>query len=214
MAFLTRDRISLFAGGLLAMGISATAYLMMNGRPADAATIGEKAPAFEERDSKGQVLKLSDFAGKTVVLEWTNDGCPFVQKQYNSGNMQKTQDDAEKDGVVWISVISSRVGTQGYVSGAQADKLTADRKAHPAHVILDADGSMGRAFGAQTTPHMFVISPDGKLAYQGAIDSMATTDLADVPKATNYVAAALKAVKEGKTPDPAVTKAYGCSVKY
>lgn len=214
MTVFTRDRISLFAGGLLAAGISAGAYLTMNNRPADAATIGEQAPAFEERDSRGEMIRMSDFAGKIVVLEWTNDGCPFVQKQYASGNMQKTQVAAEKDGVVWISVVSSHVGAQGYVSGKQADKLTADRGAHPAHVILDADGSMGRAYGAKTTPHMFVISPDGKLAYQGAIDSIASSDVADVPRATNYVLAALRAVKEGKTPDPAVTRSYGCNVKY
>ena len=214
MTFFTRDRIGLFAGGFLALGISGAAYLAMNNRTADAATIGQQAPAFEERDSRGELLTLSDFAGKTVVLEWTNDGCPFVKKQYNSGNMQKAQAAAEKDGVVWISVVSSRIGAQGYVSGAQADKLTAERGAQPAHVILDADGSMGRAYGAKTTPHMFVISPNGKLAYQGAIDSIASTDVADAAKATNYVLAALTALKNGKTPNPAVTKAYGCSVKY
>jgi len=214
MTFFTRDRIGLFAGGLLALGISTAAYLTMNNRPADAATVGQQAPAFQERDSRGELLNLSDFAGKTIVLEWTNDGCPYVKKHYNSGNMQRTQAAAKQDGVVWISVVSSRLGAQGDVSGAQADKLTAERGAEPTHVILDADGSMGRAYGAKTTPHMFVISPDGKLAYQGAIDSIASTDTADAAKATNYVLAALAAVKAGKAPDPALTKAYGCSVKY
>ena len=213
MTYFTRDRIGLFAGGALALGISAGAYLTMN-RPADAATIGQQAPAFEEIDSRGERLRLSDFAGKTVVLEWTNDSCPFVKKHYSSGNMQKTQAAARQDGVVWISVVSSRVGAQGYISGAQAERLTADRSAHPAHVILDADGSMGRAYGAKTTPHMFVILPDGKLAYQGAIDSIASSDIADVPKAMNYVLSAVSAIKAGKAPDPALTRSYGCNVKY
>lgn len=214
MTFLTRDRISLLAGGCLALGISAAAYLTMNSRAADAAPNGQLAPAFEEKDSKGKLVKLSDFAGKTVVLEWTNDGCPYVQKHYNSGNMQKTQIAAAKEGVVWISVISSKEGTQGYVTGAQADKLNSDRKFAPNHVLLDPDGSMGRAYNAKTTPQMFIITPDGKLAYQGAIDSIATTDTADLPKATNYVLTSLAALKAGKSPDPAMTRSYGCSVKY
>ena len=211
MAFFNRDRVLLAAAATAAAALTAAALIASN---ANAAPAGTQAPEFKEQDSKGQVVQLSDFKGKTVVLEWTNNGCPFVQKQYNSKNMQATQDKAAKDGVVWISVISSRPGSQGYVSGAEADKLTAQRGAHPAFVLLDPDGSMGRAYGAKTTPHMFVITPDGKIAYNGAIDDHPSTDLSDVPKSKNYVLAALDAVAHGKTADPAVTQPYGCSVKY
>lgn len=212
MKLLTRDRIGLAAGGLLAIGLTAGAFLYS--RTAEAATVGQPAPAFEELNTRGQMVRLSDFAGKTVVIEWTNNGCPYVQKHYNSGNMQRTQAAAVEDGVVWISVVSSRPGSQGYVSGAQADQLTTSRGAHPTHVILDPDGSMGHAYGAMTTPHMYVITPQGTLAYQGAIDSIQSTDEADIARATNYVNSALTAVEAGRAPNPAVTRPYGCSVKY
>jgi peroxiredoxin len=213
MRFLTRDRIVLIGGGAVASALTVAALLTWTGA-ADAATVGETAPAFTELDTSGKKVSLSDFAGKTVVLEWTNDGCPFVQKHYDSGNMQKTQSKAADDGVVWLSVVSSKPGSQGYVSGAQADKLTASRKAAPSHVLLDPDGSMGRAYGARTTPHIYVITPDQKLAYAGAIDSIRSTDVDDVPKATNYVLTALSAIKAGQSPDPASTTPYGCAVKY
>jgi peroxiredoxin len=211
MAFFNRDRIMLAAAAGAAAVLTAAALVVSS---ASAAPVGDAAPAFKEIDTAGKPVQLSDFAGKTVVLEWTNDGCPFVQKHYNSKNMQKTQDAATKEGVVWISVISSKPGSQGFADAARANKLTADRGAHPSLVLLDPDGSMGHAYGAKTTPHMFVITPDQKIAYSGAIDSIKSSDQADIPKAKNYVLAALDAVKAGKAPDPALTVPYGCNVKY
>lgn len=209
-----RDRLGLLAGGAVAVLLSVAAVIVSTTSAANAATVGEVAPAFTELNTAGEKISLSDFYGKTVVLEWTNNGCPFVQKHYKSGNMQKTQAEAVADGVIWITVVSSRPGAQGYVSGAQADQLTAGRGAHPTEVLLDADGSMGRAYGAKTTPHMFVISPKGTLVYNGAVDSIASSNQADIPKATNYVQTALAAIGAGKTPDPALTVPYGCNVKY
>ncbi|MDP3738445.1 MAG: redoxin family protein [Hyphomonadaceae bacterium] len=211
MKFSNREKVTLAAGSAAAAMITVAALMVST---ASAAPVGELAPAFKENNTAGKEVQLSDFAGKTVVLEWTNNGCPFVQKHYNSTNMQKTQEAASKDGVIWISVISSKPGSQGYVSGAGADKLTKDRGAHPTHVLLDADGSMGRAYGAKTTPHMYVITPEGKIAYNGAIDSIQSNKVDDVPKATNYVTTALAALKAGKQPDPALTVPYGCDVKY
>jgi peroxiredoxin len=213
MNWFTRDRISLIAGGAAAAALTVAA-LIATTNEANATPVGEAAPAFTENNSKGEKVSLADFAGKTVVLEWTNDGCPFVKKHYSSGNMQKTQAAAVAQDVVWISVVSSKPGAQGYVTGVKADKLSADRGAKPMHVLLDPDGSMGKAYGAKTTPHMFVIGPDGKVAYNGAIDSIKSANADDIPKATNYVLAALDAVKAGKKPDPALTVPYGCDVKY
>jgi hypothetical protein len=211
MNFLNRERMGLIAAVAAAGVLTAGALIAST---ADAATIGEAAPAFAELSTTGETVKLSDFAGKTVVLEWTNDGCPFVRKHYDSGNMQATQAAATADGVVWLTVISSKPGAQGYATAAEADALTAKHKAKPTAVLLDPDGSMGRAYGAKTTPHMYVISPEGKLVYNGAIDSDPSSDPKDIAGATNYVEAALTAVKAGKAPDPAATVPYGCSVKY
>jgi peroxiredoxin len=211
MGLFNRDRIMLAAAAGAAAVLTAAALVVSS---ASAAPVGDAAPAFKEVDTTGKQVQLSDFAGKTVVLEWTNDGCPFVQKHYNSKNMQKTQEAATKEGVVWISVISSKPGSQGFADAARANKLTADRRAKPSLVLLDPDGSMGRAYGAKTTPHMYIITPEGKLAYNGAIDSIKSNRVEDVPKATNYVLAGLTALKAGKQPDPALTVPYGCDVKY
>ena len=211
MALFNRDRITLTVGAGAAAVLTAAALVVST---ASAAPVGESAPAFKETNSQGKEVQLSDFAGKTVVLEWTNDGCPFVQKHYNSKNMQKTQEAMAKEGVIWVSVISSKKGAQGYADAARANKLTADRGAAPVHVLLDPDGSMGRAYGAKTTPHMYIITPEGKIAYNGAIDSIKSNKVEDVPKATNYVLTAISALKAGKSPDPALTQPYGCDVKY
>lgn len=211
MPFFNREKLPLMIGTAVAASITAGALIVST---ANAAPPGNVAPAFTEVNTAGKQVSLSDFKGKTVILEWTNDGCPFVQKHYNSKNMQQTQAAATADGVVWLSVISSRPGAQGHADGARADQLTADRDAKPTHVLLDPDGSMGRAYGAKTTPHMYIITPDGKVAYNGAIDSIKSNKAEDVPKATNYVAAALASLKAGKAPDPALTVAYGCDVKY
>ena len=211
MANMKRDRLPLALGASVAALLTAAALFFSS---ANAAPPGNAAPAFSEVNTAGQTISLADFKGKTVILEWTNNGCPFVQKHYNSQNMQKTQAAATADGVVWLSVISSKPGAQGNVTPAQADKLTVDRGAKPTHVLLDPDGSMGRAYGAKTTPHMFIITPDGKIAYNGAIDSIQSNRVDDVPKATNYVTTALANLKAGKAPDPALTVPYGCDVKY
>lgn len=204
-----------YVAAIVAIATAAGAAVIPLSGSARAATAGEAAPAFTEATASGKTISLKDFAGKTVILEWTNDGCPFVQKHYNSGNMQKTQAAATAGGdVVWLSVISSKKGAQGYADAETASRLTTERNAKPTHVVLDPDGSMGRAYGAKTTPHMYIITPDGKIAYAGAIDSIPSSRDADIPKATNHVLAALDNLKAGKAPNPAVTVPYGCSVKY
>ncbi len=175
---------------------------------------GKPAPAFVAADSQGKKVELADFKGKTVVLEWTNHDCPYVRKHYGSGNMQALQTEATAKDIVWLSVISSAPGTQGFVKGSDADRLTESRKAKPTAVVLDPKGTIGRSYGATSTPHMFVIAPDGLLAYAGAIDDKPSSSVADVPKARNYVKDAIAAVAAGKPMSPAQTRSYGCSVKY
>ena len=176
--------------------------------------VGAPAPEFTGTDSTGKTVKLSDFKGKTVVLEWTNHGCPYVKKHYGSGNMQKLQKTTTGDGVVWLSVVSSAPGRQGHVDGKAADKLTQSRGAKPTAVLLDPKGKIGKLYGARATPHMFVIDKGGTLAYMGAIDDKPSANPADVKSAINYVTKALGQIAAGKAVDPAVTRAYGCSVKY
>jgi peroxiredoxin len=176
--------------------------------------IGQPAPEFSAVDSKGNTHRLSDFRGKTVVLEWTNADCPFTRKHYTSGNMQSMQALAQKDGVVWLTLISSAPGKQGFVDGAGADALSRSRGAVPAAVLLDPSGTVGRLYHAKTTPHMFVIDKNGALQYMGGIDSIATTDAGDIPNAEPYLKEAMLAVVENKPVQHPVTKPYGCSIKY
>jgi len=176
--------------------------------------VGEPAPAFAGVDAHGKTVTLSGLAGRTVVLEWMNDDCPYVVMWYQSGEMQKLQRDATSRGVVWLTVASSAPGQQGHVDGDAALKQTAQRNASPTHFVLDPKGTIGRAYGAQVTPHMYVIAPDGKLAYMGGIDSIASTDPADIPKAEPLTRLAINQVLDGKPVAKPVTRAYGCSVKY
>ncbi|MBI3505212.1 MAG: thioredoxin family protein [Proteobacteria bacterium] len=176
--------------------------------------IGEPAPAFEAVDTKGKKQKLSDYKGRFVVLEWKNHGCPYVKKHYESGNMQALQKRYTARGVVWLSVISSAPGTQGYSTPAEADKDVASRKASPTAVLLDENGTLGHLYDATNTPDMYVVDPKGKLIYAGAIDDIRSADMEDVAKAKNYVAAALDASMAGKPVETASTKPYGCGVKY
>ena len=176
--------------------------------------IGRPAPEFAVKDSKGTSRHLGEFRGKPVVLEWTNADCPYTRKHYTSGNMQGVQTLAQKNGVIWLSVISSAPGKQGYVNGPAADALTESRGAAPTAVLLDPAGTVGRLYHARTTPHMFVIDKDGNLQYMGGIDSIATADVSDIPKAEPYLKEAMLAVAQGKPVAHAVTKPYGCSVKY
>jgi peroxiredoxin len=175
---------------------------------------GKAAPDFTAIDSNGKPVKLSALKGKTVVLEWTNHECPYVRKHYGAGNMQTLQREATGAGVVWLTVASSAKGKQGFVEGLEANKLTDDRKANPTAVLLDAAGTIGKAYGATATPHMFVIAPDGVLAYAGAVDDRPTSNPGDIPKARSYVRDALAAVAAGKPMSPSQTRSYGCSVKY
>lgn len=179
-----------------------------------AVSAGQQAPAFSLKDTKGRTRTLAEFKGRYVVLEWLNYGCPFVKKHYDSGNMQKLQQTARKQGVVWLSIVSSAPGKQGHNDAAGADKETKSKKAAPLAVLLDPSGEAGRAYDAKTTPHMFVINPQGGVIYNGAIDDKPSTDVADVPGARNYVLAALSEAKSGKKVSVPVTQPYGCSVKY
>ena len=167
--------------------------------------IGEPAPGFTGIDTSGKSHALSDFRGKPVILEWTNHDCPYVLKHYNSGNMQQQQQAATGQGAVWLSIISSAPGKQGHVTPAQADALTAERNAAPSAVILDEKGEIGQLYEAKTTPHMYIIDADGKLAYMGGIDSIASTNPADIGKATQYVPAALSLVMNGEPVASSVT---------
>ncbi len=176
--------------------------------------IGQIAPDFAATDSKGDPIRLGEYRGKTVVLEWTNADCPYTHKHYASGNMQALQTLAQKNGIVWLTVISSAPGKQGYVNGPAADALTQSRGAVPTAVLLDPTGTMGRLYAAKTTPDMFVIDKEGALQYMGGIDSIATTDAADIDRAEPFLKEAMLAVAAGHPAPHPVTKPYGCSIKY
>jgi peroxiredoxin len=182
--------------------------------PAAQARIGAPAPAFALADSSGKTVSLADFKGKTVVLEWTNHECPYVRKHYGGNAMQALQKKWTAQGVVWLTLISSAPGTQGYVSAEEANKLTAERGAAPSDVLFDPKGDVGRAYGAQTTPHMYVIKGDGSLAFMGGIDDKPTTRLDDLKTARNFVDAALSEVAQGKPVSVTTARPYGCSIKY
>lgn len=205
--FLTRTGAVVLVGGAPALG----------GRSswaAVAAKVGEPAPAFTATSTAGSPVSLGSYKGKVVVLEWTNHECPYVRKHYESGNMQALQRETTGQGIVWLTIISSAKGEQGYVTPAQADELTTSRKAAPTLVLLDEKGVVGRMYGATNTPHMYVVTQTGLLVYAGAIDDRPTTRKADVPGANNYVKAALESVAAGQPVKTPVTRAYGCTVKY
>jgi peroxiredoxin len=199
---------------LLKPAASFMAGVLMTATVNAAPEAGKPAPDFSAVDSNGKTVKLSDFRDKIVVLEWTNDGCPYVKKHYNSGNMQSLQKDATAKGAVWLTIVSSAPGLQGYVDGAAANALTASRGAAPTAVLLDPEGTVGRLYDARTTPHMFIVDRAGTLVYMGGIDDQPTRDPAGIATAKNYVRAALSEVMEGKPVTEAVTRPYGCSVKY
>jgi peroxiredoxin len=172
------------------------------------------APDFELKDSNGKTVKLSDYKNKYVVLEWTNQQCPFVKKHYGPANMQDLQKKYTEKGVIWLSICSSAPGNQGHESAAQWNQTIKDKKMASTAVLLDENGKVGKLYDAKTTPHMFIIAPDGKLIYQGAIDSIKSPRSSDISGATNYVAEALEAHMAGKSVPNPITKPYGCSVKY
>lgn len=213
---LSRRHLSLAAGMAAAVALTAGALIASTAEASPAPAIGAAAPAFTGTTSNGETVSLSDFEGKTVILEWTNDGCPFVKKHYADppSNMQSLQKAAGADDIVWLSVISSRPGSQGHVSPEEANALTTSRGAAPAHVIIDESGDIGRLFGAKTTPHMYIVTPEGELAYDGAIDSIPSARVDDIAKAENYVTAALADLGAGKPVATPSSKPYGCAVKY
>lgn len=179
-----------------------------------AAAVGQPAPAFSAVDTSGKTVSLADFKGKTVVLEWVNPGCPYVKKHYDSANMPATQKNAVAKGAVWLAINSTHAGASDYMAPPALAGWMKDKGAAPTATLMDADGKVGRAYGARTTPHMYVIDPKGTLAYIGAIDSKPTANPADVKTATNYVNQAVAEVVAGKPVSQPVTQAYGCSVKY
>ena len=206
--------LALLAGiaGVVAAGIVG---VMPASGAADAPVApGKAAPDFTAKDSKGRDVKLSDYKGRIVVLEWTNNGCPYVGKYYGAGAMQALQKEATAKGIVWLTIISSAPGTQGFATDLEAEKIAADAKAAPTAIVLDANGTVGKLYKAQTTPHMFVVDKAGTLAYMGAIDDKPTSNKADLKGARNYVTEALAAVEAGKPVAVASTRPYGCSVKY
>lgn len=176
--------------------------------------IGSPAPGFTAIDSHGQSHMLDQFRGKYVVLEWHNQGCPYTRKHYVSGNMQELQKEWTGKGVAWFTVISSAPGEQGYVTAPEENAYLAKMHADPTAVLMDSDGKLGRLYGAKTTPEMYVIDPQGKLIYEGAIDDRPTPDLDDIKGADNYVTDALTEAMAGKPIAHAYTRPYGCSVKY
>jgi AhpC/TSA family len=212
MTKLSKRTLLIAAAGLVVAGGAGVAIF---GQPARAAiATGAAAPAFSVQDANGQIRTLAEFAGRTLVLEWTNHGCPYVRKHYDSGNMQGLQREAAADGVVWLQVISSAPGQQGHLDGAGALARTRTDNASPAATLLDPSGAMGHAYGARNTPHMFVIGGDGRVLYQGAIDDRRSARPETLQGAHNYVRAALADIAAGRAVQVAETTPYGCSVKY
>ena len=179
-----------------------------------AVQVDQAAPDFSLNSAAGSTVSLSDYQGKTVVLEWTNHDCPYVQKHYDSDNMQSLQRKYAAKDVVWLSIISSAPGKQGYVDAETANQLTSSRNAAPTHVLFDPEGTVGRQYGARTTPHMYLIDKEGTLRYAGGIDSIKSANPADIAKATNYVDEGLTSLLGGQAIAKKTSSPYGCSVKY
>ncbi|MCA3250847.1 MAG: thioredoxin family protein [Pseudomonadota bacterium] len=196
------------AAALLALAAAATTA------QAAPATVGQPAPAFRAVDTGGKTVALADFKGRHVVLEWVNPGCPFVVKHYGSGNLPGTQKEATARGVIWLAINSTAAGHGDHMAPAALAAWMKQHGAGATHTLMDADGTVGRAYGARTTPHMYVIDPSGTLVYAGAIDSKPTANPADIAGATNHVKAALAETLAGKPVTVAQTRPYGCSVKY
>jgi len=176
--------------------------------------VGETAPDFALKDTAGNPVKLSDFRGKFVVLEWTNPGCPFVRKHYDSGNMAATQKDATGRGAVWLSINSTERASYEYMEPVKLVAWQQQRKMQPTATLMDEEGVTGRAYGARTTPHMYIVDPQGRLVYAGGIDSIPSSSASDIPKAVNYVRQGLAEAVAGKPISAAATRPYGCSIKY
>lgn len=213
MTGLSRRNLLIGAG---AVTVAAGAgVVLFGGRGAEAAVeTGAQAPAFSVQDANGATRTLAEFRGRMVILEWTNHGCPYVRKHYDSGNMQALQREATADGIVWLQVISSAPGEQGHLDGQGALARVRTDNAAPTATLLDPTGAMGRAYGARNTPHMFIVSADGRVVYQGAIDDRPSARPASLEGAHNYVRAALADIEAGRAVQVPETTPYGCSVKY
>ena len=215
MTKVSKRALIIGAGGLaIVAGAGAVFWGGGANNAAAAVETGAQAPAFSVQDASGATRTLAEFRGRTVVLEWTNEGCPYVRKHYDSGNMQTLQREATADGVVWLQVISSAQGEQGYLDGPGALARVRTDNAAPTATLLDASGVMGRAYGARNTPHMFIISATGAVLYQGAIDDRPSARPASLEGATNYVRSALADIAAGRAVQVAETTPYGCSIKY
>jgi hypothetical protein len=199
----------------LAIAVGASTFLAFAApRALASATVGQPAPAFTATDTLGKTVSLADFKGKHVVLEWINPKCPFVVKHYGSGNLPGTQQEAREQGVVWLAINSTSKTSGEFLEPADLQAWMASHNAAASHTLMDEAGTLGRAYGARTTPHMYVINPAGTLVYAGAIDSIPSANPADIARATNHVKAALAESLAGKPVSVASTRAYGCTVKY
>lgn len=194
--------------------LGAALFLSVTGAIAAAPPVGSAAPDFSLTGADGKAHALADYKGKTVVLEWTNPGCPFVRKHYDTGNLPKLQAEYTKKGVVWLAIDSSAEGAEGYLAPDAAKKATGGDYKAVSELLIDAEGKVGHLYGATNTPDMFIINPEGKIVYEGAIDSIASADKGDIAKATNYVQVGLDESLAGKPVSKAMSKPYGCGVKY
>lgn len=200
---------------LITVSMLAGFFLVLSALAIAAETpVGKPAPDFSLPDSTDKTHSLSDYKGKIIVLEWLNHGCPYVKKHYNSGNMQKLQKTYAAKGVIWFSIISSAPGKQGYQTPEEATETVKQKNAAPKAVLLDPEGTVGKLYGAKTTPHMFIIDSDGILVYNGGIDDIRSTNIDDIAKAKNYVQIALDELLAGKEVTVKTSQPYGCSVKY
>lgn len=199
---------------IAALAALASALVLAPNSATAQAVVGSPAPAFTATDSHGQTHSLDQYRGKYVVLEWHNQGCPYTKKHYVSGNMQSLQKEWTAKGVAWFTVISSAPGEQGYVTDPQENAYLAQMHADPTAVLMDANGKLGHLYGAKTTPEMYVIDPNGRLIYEGAIDDRPTPDTSDIKGADNYLSDALTESMAGKPVLKSYTRPYGCSVKY
>ncbi len=179
-----------------------------------APSVGQAAPDFSLTDTHGKAVRLSDYRGSHVVLEWVNPGCPYVRKHYNSANMQGTQKDATAQGVVWLAINSTETASADYLTPAQLDRWMLTQKASPTRTLMDEDGTVGKAYGARTTPHMYIVDPKGKLIYAGGIDSVPSSRIDDIKTAVNYVKQGVREALAGQPLASATTRPYGCSIKY
>jgi peroxiredoxin len=202
------------AGAIAALVLALAGGFAAPAGAANPATVGQPAPAFTAIDTSGKRVSLADFKGRHVVLEWVNPGCPYVVKHYSSGNMQGTQKEAAAKGVVWLAVNSTAAEHGDYKAPPALAQWMQNQKAAASATLMDADGKIGRAYGARTTPHMYIVDPQGVLVYAGGIDNKPTSNPADIATATNHVKVALAEALAGKPVAQATTRPYGCSVKY